>query len=109
MSSQKRPSTIAAEAVDSQVLKFVYRAEQLRLRGQRNYSRYMRITKRLVDPDGPERAQWRKEDAQESVQDAGWNQRHGLVPGGAAILRWRQRRDAASVPQHVTPADANIR
>ena len=73
------------------------------------FDRYMQITKGFVDPDGPERAQWRKEDAQESVQDAEWNQRHGPVPGGAAILRWRQQRDDASVPQHATSADANIR
>ena len=110
MSSQKRPSTITAEAADSQVLKFVSRAQQLRLRGSRNYSRYMRITKGFVDPDGPERAQWQKEDAQETAQDAEWNRRHGPVPGGAAILRWRQQSDDASAPQHLTSADAaNIR
>jgi hypothetical protein len=42
-------------------------------------------------------------------RDAEWNRRHGPIPGGAAILRWRQQRDDASVPQHVTSADANIR
>jgi hypothetical protein len=94
---------------DLQVLIFVSRAEPLRLRGQRNYSRYMFIVKGFVDPDGPERAQWHKEFAEESAQDAEWNRRHGAVPGGAAILRWRQQRDDASVPQHVTSADANIR
>ena len=109
MSRQKHSSKISPQAADSQVLKFVSRADQFRLRGQRSYSRYMFIVKGFVDPDGPERAQWRKEDVQESVQDAEWNRRHGPVPGGAAILRWRQQRDDASVPQDVTSADANIR
>ena len=109
MPRQKLPSATTASLVDSQVLKFVSRAEQLRLRGQRNYSRYMFIVKGFVDPDGPERRQWKKESAQELMQDAEWNRRRGLVPGGAAILRWRQERDDASVPQHATSADANIR
>ena len=74
----------------AQALRFVSRAEQLRLRGQRNYSRYMRINKRFVDPDGPERAQWQRESAQESLRDDEWNRRHGPVPGGASILRWHR-------------------
>ena len=78
--------------VAAQIFKFVSRTYLLRLRGQRNYSRYMQITKGFVDPDGPERAQWRKEDAQESMRDAEWNERHGPVPGGASILQWRHER-----------------
>jgi hypothetical protein len=109
MRRQLRSSKISAPPADSQVLRVISRAEQLELRGQRNYSRYMFVVKGFVDPNSPERAQWRKEDAQESVQDAAWNERHGPVPGGAAILRWRQQRDDASVPQQVTSADANIR
>ena len=109
MPRQIRSSSTTAPPVDSKILQFISRAEHLRLRGPRNYSRYMFIVKGFVDPDGPERAQWQKEDAQESVQDAEWNRRHGPVPGGAAILRWRQQRDDASVPQHATSADANIR
>ena len=69
----------------------------------------MFIVKGFVDPNGDERAQWRKEDVQESMRDAEWNERHGPVAGGAAILLWRQQRDGTSVPQHVTSADANIR
>ena len=61
MSSQKRPSTITAEAADSQVLEFVSRAQQLRLRGKRNFDRYMLFTKVFVTADGPERRQWKKE------------------------------------------------
>jgi hypothetical protein len=99
MPRQIRSSSITAPPDDSQVLAFVSRAQQLRLRGSRNYSRYMRITKGFVEPQGPERAQWRKEAAQESVRDAEWNRRHGPVPGGAAILLWRQQRDDASVLQ----------
>ena len=104
-----RSSSTTAPPADSQVLRFVSRAEQLELRGRRNYDRYMQVVKRFVEADGPQRAQWQRESAEESAQDAEWNRRHGLVPGGAAILRWRQQRDDASVPQHATSADANIR
>ena len=109
MPRQPRSIRTSAPPADSQVLRFISRAEQLEMRGRRNYDRYMQVVKRFVDPDGPERAQWQRESAQESVQDAEWNGRHGPVPGGAVILRWRQQRGDASVPQHVTSADANIR
>ena len=85
MSSQKNPSKITAQA-HSQVLKFVSRAEHPQLRGGRNFSRYMLLTKRLVDPDGPERRQWQKDSAEDSARDAEWNRRHGPIPGGARIL-----------------------
>ena len=62
--------------------------EQLRLRGQRNYDRYMLFTKRFVERDGPERAQWQRESAEDTMRDAEWNQRHGPLPGGARILHW---------------------
>ena len=89
------------------VLRFVSRAEQLQLRGKRNFSRYMRVTKGFVDPDGPERAQWQRESAQESVCDADWNKQHGPVPGGASILQWR--REGEQLARHLTTAEANSR
>jgi hypothetical protein len=106
MSKQKRPSTITAQAADSQVLRFVSRAQQLRLRGSRNYSRYMRLTKGFVDPYGPERAQWQRESAEDVVRDAAWDQRHGSLPGGARIVQWRQ--DAEQRLRH-SSSDAQIR
>jgi hypothetical protein len=81
-----QPSTITAPSVDSRVLQFASRAEQLQLRGQRNYSRWKMLTKGFVIADGPERARWQKEDADESRRDADWNRRHGPIPGGASIL-----------------------
>jgi hypothetical protein len=93
----------------STLFQFISRAEQLRLRGQRNFSRYKLITKGFVAADSLERAQWQREDAQESKRDAEWNRRHGPVPGGAAILQWRQEREDPSFPQHITSADSNIR
>jgi len=71
------------------ILPFVSRSEQLRLRGMRNYSRYMLVTKRFVAGDSLERAQWQKEYAEEARRDADWNRRHGPVPGGASVLQWR--------------------
>ena len=75
--------------MSSKILQFVSRSEQLRLRGQRNYSRYMLVTKGFVAGDSLERAQWQKESAQESKWDAEWNRRHGPVPGGASVLQWQ--------------------
>jgi hypothetical protein len=46
---------------EATVLRFVSRAQQLRLRGRRNYDRYMLFTKGFVKADGPERAQWQRE------------------------------------------------
>jgi hypothetical protein len=41
-----------------------------------------------VDPDGPERAQWQMESAQESFRDVQWNQRHGPVRDGARVTQF---------------------
>jgi hypothetical protein len=67
MRRQLRPSKTSAPPANSQVLRFISRAKQLELRGRRNYDRYMQVGKRFVDPDGPERAQWQWESAEESV------------------------------------------
>jgi hypothetical protein len=63
---------------EATVPRFVSRAQQLRLRGRRNYDRYMLFTKGFVKADGPERAQWQRESAQESVGDADWNRSMAL-------------------------------
>jgi hypothetical protein len=90
----------------ARILQFVSRVEELRLRGQRNYSRYMFVVKGFVDPNGPERAQWRKETAQESLWDAEWNERHGPAPGGARILQSRHEQDAMQVADESRPGSA---
>ena len=72
---------------------FLSRADLLELRGRRNYNRHMMVVKRFVAPDGPERAQWQKQSAQESIRDDEWNRRHGPVPGGAKILQWRREHE----------------
>jgi hypothetical protein len=63
---------------------------RVELRGRRNFDRYMRVIKKYVSFDGPVRAQWEKEAAEDAVWDAEWNKRHGPVPGGARIVRWRR-------------------
>jgi hypothetical protein len=75
--------------MSTKILPFVSRSEQLRLRGMRNYSRYMLVTKRFVAGDSLERAQWQKEYAEEARRDADWNRRHGPPPSGASVLQWR--------------------
>ena len=97
MSRQKRSTSTPAPPVDSHALKFLSRAEQLRLRGQRNYSRYMLVVKKFVKSDSLERAQWQKEFDEEDVWDAEWNKRHGPVPGGARILHWRHEGEQLSL------------
>ena len=56
MPRQIGSSKISAPPADSQVLRFISRAEQLDLRGRRNFDRYMQVIKGFVDPDSPERA-----------------------------------------------------
>ena len=43
----------AAPPADSRHLKFASRADQLQLRGRRNFDRYMRVIKNYVAADGP--------------------------------------------------------
>ena len=85
MSKQNRSANTVRTGTAT-VLTFVPRAAQLRVRGQRNYSRYMRLTKGFVKPDGPERSEWRKESAQEFPREAEWNERHGPIPGAAKTV-----------------------
>jgi hypothetical protein len=76
-----------------QLLKFVSRADQLQLRGQRNYRRWKLLTKDFVAADSPERVQWQQESAEASQRDVAWNRRHGPIPGGANILPWRDEHE----------------
>jgi hypothetical protein len=86
----------------AKILPFVSRSEQLRLRGMRNFSRYMLLTKKFVEADGPERAEWHREAAAESKRDAEWNRRHGPVSGGASVLQWRHDAQAKPDQRHRT-------
>jgi hypothetical protein len=108
MPRQTRSRTpIAARPVESPVLRFVSRAEQLQVRGRRNFDRYMRVIKKYVAADGPRSAQWQKESAEDAMWDAEWNKRHGPVPGGARILHWRHEGEQRS--RLLTSSDASIR
>jgi len=100
MFRQQRSSTATTPHGISHVLRFVSREEQLRLRGQRNYSRYMLFTKRFVASDSPERLQWQRESAEESQRDVAWNRRHGPVPGGASVFPGAPNTKPVSGRQH---------
>ena len=93
---------------DSHVLKFVSRADQLQLRGRRNYDRYMRVIKKYVSFDGPKHAQWQKESAEDAVWDAEWNKRHGPVPNGARILPWRREHERDSLHAEVPSPSTEV-
>jgi hypothetical protein len=105
---------LSIETMTARIVRFISRTEQLRLRGNRNYSRYMQVTKRFVHPMGAERRLWQQESAEESKRDAEWNNRHGPIPGGAVVLsifvepllrpivsRWARERKASSEPTGV--------
>jgi hypothetical protein len=84
----------------ARIVPFICRWEQLRLRGHRNYSRYMKLTKQFVQPDGPERRRWQAESAEETVQDTEWNRRHGRIEGGADILSFKEPIEQAETNAH---------
>jgi hypothetical protein len=106
MRSRPQSSRTTCPPLDSRVLQVISRADQLQLRGQRNYGRWKMLTKGFVVADGPERAQWQKTDADESRRDADWNRRHGPVPGGARVLPWRHEHDAVQVEDESRPGRA---
>jgi hypothetical protein len=82
--------------------------DQLRLRSQRNYDRYMRVTKRLVEAQGPEHLRWQQESAEESQRDAEWTERHGPVTGGATFLQWRPADEELASVENDTSAQASL-
>lgn len=84
----------------AKILQFISKATLLQLRGQRNYSRFMQLTKGLVAPNSPERLGWKRESAEEDVRDAEWNQRHGKIDGGAAILRFDSPVERAKINEN---------
>ena len=106
---KRKEGSTPVRRANATVLTFLSRAEQVRLRGQRNYSRYMFVVKGFVDPDGPERRQWQKEAAEDSVRDAEWNHRHGPVPEGARILQWHVEGHTEWQGRPVTPTAGTIR
>jgi len=68
------------------VLTFVSRGEQLRLRGQRNFSHWHRITKGL-EPFGPaERKRLFQRQAEDEAKDRAWAQRHHPLQGGGIVV-----------------------
>jgi hypothetical protein len=97
MFGQRRSSTTTTPVINSHVLLFICRADQLRVRERRNYNRYMLVTKKFVAADSPERLQWQKESTDDAQRDVAWNRRHGPVPGGANILPWRNREKDARI------------
>ena len=73
------------------------------------YGELLAVIKKYVSFDGPERAQWEKESAEDAMWDAEWNKRHGPVPGGATVLQWRNQRAGERQEPTLTSADALIR
>jgi hypothetical protein len=72
----------------AQIFKFVSRAEQLHLRGMRNYCRWNRIIRNRATED--ERSQWNDDTYADRKADAEWAKDHGPVEGGAWVARFPQ-------------------
>jgi hypothetical protein len=68
------------------ILRFTSRSEQLRLRGMRNWGRFLTRRGPYSSPDAEERAVLQKEHAEEAQKDREWAQRHGPQEGGAIVL-----------------------
>jgi hypothetical protein len=73
---------------DSQVLKFVSRAEHLAWRERWRKGRWVKLS---WTPE--ERAAILRQDEDYRQADARWQVNHGAVAGGASILQWRDGND----------------
>jgi hypothetical protein len=88
MRRQLRPST-TTPLIESRILKFVSRAEHLAWREQWKKGRWVKLSWTSEERD----AILRQDEAYRQA-DARWQLKHGPVPGGASILRWRHEPDA---------------
>jgi hypothetical protein len=70
----------------AKILVFISRSEQLRLRGMRNWGRFLTRRGPYSSPDAEERAVLQKEQAEDARRDWEWAQRHGPQDGGAIVL-----------------------
>lgn len=76
----------------AKIFPFVSRREQLRLRGMRNFSHWLRITKGL-EPFGPaERKRLFRRQAEDEAKDRAWVQRHHPLPEGGVVLSFPSAR-----------------
>jgi len=75
----------------AKILPFVSRSEQLRLRGQRNFSHWHSITKGF-EPFGPEeRHRLFLRQADDEAKDRAWAQRHHPLPEGGVVISFQTR------------------
>ena len=70
----------------AKILKFISHAEQIRLRGLRNYGRWLRTTKGLERLGPEERKRQHEEQARFEEWSRAWVQRHHPLPGGASVI-----------------------
>jgi hypothetical protein len=86
------------------ILSFTSRSEQLRLRGMRNWGRFLTRRGRYSSPDAEERAVLENEQAEEARRDREWVERHGPQHGGAivfSIFIEAPCSDSGSTPEYV--------
>jgi hypothetical protein len=89
MRRQRLSSTTSKPPVDSHVLKFVSRAEQLAWRTRWKKGRWVKLSW-----TSEERSAILRQDEVYRQADVRWQLNHGPVPGGASILQWRNEHSA---------------
>jgi hypothetical protein len=72
------------------IARFVSRGEQVRLRGMRNYARWMAGVKGHEFPGPAERKRRQQQQAEDEANDRAWVQRHHPRPGGAVVLPFKR-------------------
>ena len=74
-----------------QVIQFIARRTQIRLRESRIITRFINSYGQYVYPTQDQQKQLECERIAHARQDADWNLRHGPVEGGAIVLRFGER------------------
>ena len=70
----------------ARVLLFVSHADQLKKRGFRAYGRFKSLSSGFTARNGRVHLQWQAEEEAARRRDAEWAERHGRVPGRAAVV-----------------------
>lgn len=86
--SSLQVSDLRTPRMAAHIVKFTSREEQLRLRGVRNFCRWMAKVRNRVEHDSPQWWKWKDDAFAERKADAEWAKRHGPIRGGAWVARF---------------------
>jgi hypothetical protein len=75
-----------------QVLPFIARRTQLRLRETRNITRYINLYGHYIQPSAEEQERLERERLEHAQRDEEWRRRHAPRPEGAQLVPFVRRR-----------------